>query len=128
MHVADQHRAVLGHTDRSAVPGHGEHPVHVLNSDGAEYRVRHRSVHIVQWRGMRAQAPGLIDVRPERVLLRRQLLRVHRVRHHRELEKGSDQQHRVPLDQRRGIVTGELGHKYIIHFIQGRMMDAGRYP
>lgn len=117
VHGADQHRAVLVRANRGAVPGHGEHPVHMLCADGPEYRVRHRPVHIVQRRGVRAQAQGLADVRPERVLLRRHLLRIHRVRHHRELEKVTDLQHHVPLDQRRGTITGEYARKHIARII-----------
>lgn len=112
VHGADQPSPVLVRADRGAVPSHGEHPVHVFDSDGPEHGMCHRSVHIIQRRGVRTQAQGLIDVRPERVLLRWDILRVYRVRNHRQLEEIADLQHHVSVDQRCGIVNGEFGRKH----------------
>lgn len=107
MHGADQrHTAVVRH-DRGGVPHHGDHAVRVLHADGPGHRVRHRSEHIVQRRGVRAQAPGLVDVRPERVLLRRLLFRHHRVRDHQQLEAVAAHHHLRADDEPGGAVAGE---------------------
>lgn len=108
MHGAHQPHPIVVRAGRRDVPAQREHPVRVFRADGPEHGVRHRSEHIVQRRSVRAKAPGLVDVRPERVLFQRLLLRHHRVRHHRQLEDFVARHHYHAHRQHRGVITGEF--------------------
>lgn len=121
VHDADQHRPMSVGADRDAVPGLGQPPVRVLHADGPQHRAGYWTVHIVQRRSVRTQAPGRADVRAERVLLRRVLFRHHRVRHHRQLEDDDDN-HDLHADPEHG---GRIAGKF--RFVPVRISKMTRY-
>jgi len=121
VHGADQRHSAVVRAGRRPVPAQRDHVVRVFRAHGPQHWVRHRPVHIVQRRSVRAQAPWLAHIRPERVLLHRLLLRHHRVCHHRQLEDLVARLRLRARRQHRYAIAGEF-HP-VVHVIGRRRVD-----